>query len=435
MSINFFKGHPSVLLLPHQELADAYQKVLLENKYPEDQYENNPDNRHPLQYGSDRGNLEIRRAIADWSSRRLRRPPAHPDTFSLTNGLSFGAGAVLSACTSPHITEHAFLVSPTYFLISHSFVDYGFGGRMSSVEETPGEEYDIDLELLERRLTQLNAEHGLPEVDAHEINIVSDLICRGSRKFYRYVMYLVPTFSNPGGMTYSQKTRTKLLQIARKNDMLLLCDDVYDFLSYRDHVPPPKLNHIDADTIPEGWRFGNTVSNASFSKIVAPGLRVGWHEASKGLAHQLATIGTVKSGGTPSQLNSFVVRELILSGSLDRIITNFASTYRLRAATMLDAIRKYLPMNYTTVREMYGGYFLWVQLKAYNVDLAETIRKVANEHGVVIADGSNFEVLGDPLGWGQSHARLCVAFLSEEQIERGIMLWGDVIQRDHPDLY
>ena len=115
---------------------------------------------------------------------------------------------------------------------------------MSSVEETPGEEYDIDLELLERRLTQLNAEHGLPEVDAHEINIVSDLICRGSRKFYRYVMYLVPTFSNPGGMTYSQKTRTKLLQIARKNDMLLLCDDVYDFLSYRDHVPPPKLNHI-----------------------------------------------------------------------------------------------------------------------------------------------------------------------------------------------
>lgn len=436
-SINFFKGHPTVELLPNRELADAFKKVLVDTDYPDADYENDPNNRHPLQYGSDPGNLTVRQEVINWSSRKYGRIDGiDADTVNLTNGSSFGAFSVLSACTSPAITKHAFLVSPTYFLINYSFADFGLDGHMSAVMETPGAEYEIDLALLESKLHQLNEQYGLEQVSGEEINVVDDPTSRGPRKFYRYVMYLVPTFSNPGGLTYSTKTRMKLLEIARKNDLLIISDDVYDFLGYTDAKPPLKFNHLDADTLPSGWRFGNTVSNASFSKIIAPGLRVGWHESpTKYLAHQLATIGPVKSGGTPSQLNTFVVQELIRSGKLDTIITKLVSVYRARSKVMLDSLRKYLPQKYTEVCGGQGGYFVWVGLRAENINLADTITKLHKDYNVVIADGSNFEVTGDDKGWGRTNARLCVALLSEEQIERGIELWGKTIREMYPHLY
>lgn len=436
LNINFFKGHPTVSLLPAQELSDAYRKVLVETTYLDADYENDPDNRHPLQYGLDPGNASIRQALAQWSASKFERQAADPDSFNLTNGLSFGAGAVLAGCTSPNITKHAFLVSPTYFLINYSFADFGFAGNMSAVAETPGGEYDLDLVLLANKLAQLNEQYGLSEVEETEINVIDDPTSRGPRKFYRYVMYLVPTFSNPGGLTYSVETRKKLLEIARKNDLLVISDDVYDFLGYTGETPPPKFNHLDADTLPQGWTFGNTVSNASFSKIVAPGLRVGWHEtATPYLALQLATLGPVKSGGTPSQLNTFVVQELIKSGQLDTIIDKLVATFRARAHVMLRALSMHLPNKYMKVHGGTGGYFVWVSIDAPGFDMAELIRKVKEQHGVVIADGSSFEVTDNAMGWGRTHARLCVALLTEEEIEKGIRLWGEVIQETHPELY
>lgn len=436
LDINFFKGHPTISLLPTTELAEAYQKVLVETPSSEPDYENDPENRHPLQYGLDPGNATIRQTLARWTAGKYGRSPANCDTFNLTNGLSFGAGAVLSGCTSANVTKHAFLVSPTYFLINYSFADFGFAGNMSAVAETPGGDYDLDLVLLQNQLAQLNAQHGFEKVGDSEINVFDDPTERGPRKFYRYVMYLVPTFSNPGGLTYSLKTRQKLLEIARQNDMLLLSDDVYDFLGYTREMPPLKLNYLDADTLPHGWKFGNTVSNSSFSKIVAPGLRVGWHEtATPHLAQQLATLGPVKSGGTPSQLNTFVIQELINSGRLDAIIDKLATAYLARAQTMLRALGTYLPRKYTSFYGGAGGYFVWVSIEAPGLNVADTIRKVKQNHGVIIADGSNFEVSDNSLGWGRTHARLCVALLTNEQIDKGIQLWGEVIRQEHPELY
>lgn len=430
--INFFKGHPTIDLLPNEELAASFTKVL-QGDYSDS--ENDPENRHPLQYGSDPGNLDIRKCISNWSCLKFNRPAADPDTLNLTNGSSYGAMNILAACTDREITKQAFLVSPTYFLINYAFYDFGFEGKMSSILETPGQEYDIDLALLEQKLTQLNAANGFTEVGENEINLIhtSD---RGLRKLYRYVMYLVPTFSNPGGLTYSRKTRMKLLEIARKNDLLLITDDVYDFLGYEGKSPELKITHLDVDTLPTNFQFGNSVSNASFSKIIAPGLRVGWHETvTEKLAQQLATLGAVKSGGTPSQLNTFVVQDLIKSGQLDTIVKKFIKVYSSRSRVMLTALRKYLPVKSTKIFGGDGGYFVWVEVEADNVDLAETIKLAKEKHNVIIADGSEFEVAGDPKGWGKSHARLCVALLSEKEIERGIELWGEVIQEKYPELY
>lgn len=429
--INFFKGHPTLALLPSEEIATAFRKVIVDNQYTD--FELSTSSRHPLQYGTDPGNLEIREDVARWSSGKFGRKALSPDSINLTGGASFGSADILAVCSDLLVTQHVFLVSPTYFLANYMFIDAGFEGKMSAVKETPGGTYDIDLDALESKLSALDAELGLEPVQDKEINIIEDPSGRGPRKLYRYVMYLVPTFSNPGGLTYSYETRLKLIQIARKHDMLLISDDVYDYLSYDGKPPVLKLNHIDEDTLPSGWKYGNTVSNCSFSKIIAPGLRTGWQETpTPALAQQIATNGATKSGGTPSQLNTFVVREFIISGGLDASISLLVKTFKARAEVLKAALRKYLPKN-ITVYGGDGGYFVWVEMEG--VDMAESLAALAKEHNVIIADGSHFEVTGDVLGWGKKGARLCVAFHSEDEIEEGVRIWGEFLRKNHCDLF
>lgn len=430
--MNFFKGHPSLELLPRDELAEMFESVISET--PLSGFESDPYNRHPLQYGTDLGNLTTRSAIAEWLDIQFSRSSADASKINLTGGASYGAANALLACTSPHLTKHAFVVLPTYFLINYAFIDAGFGGHMSAVRETPGGEYDIDLETLEERLNHLDAVNDFSPVEEEEINVFPDPTGRGDRKLYRYVMYLVPSFSNPGGLLYSEKTRERLVAVARKHDMLLLSDDVYDHLHYDRNPFWRKLNHVDEDSLPSGWRFGNTISNCSFSKIIAPGLRVGWQETvSLHLALQLATTGANKSGGTPGQLQTAVVEELVSRGLLDDIIASYRKTYKARAHAMHRALKVHLPPRNTSIFSAHGGYFFWVDIEG--VDLAATFAELEEKHGVVIPDGGHFEVHDEALGWSKRGARLSVSYLGEEDIEDGIRLWGEVLRDRYPDLY
>lgn len=429
-TIDFFKGNASSYLLPSAQIAAAYSEVL-----HQDDYDLNPDNAHPLHYGTDLGNLRIRENVVRWSNGKFGRDFHDPATINLTAGASYGAANILTACTRPDITKHVFAVSPTYFLINYAFADAGFAGNISAVRETPSEEYDVDIATLEATLVKLDQQHGLGPVES-EINVFDDPTGRGSRKYYRYVMYLVPTFSNPGAATYSLKTRQKLLQVARRHDMLLLCDDVYDFLAYDLQTKVLKLNHLDHDSLPEGYKYGNTISNCSFSKIIAPGLRVGYQEtATQYLATQLATTGANISGGTPGQLSTFVVDRFITSGDLDKSIKLLATTFKSRARAMEAAVQKYLPAKHVKFCGGEGGYFCWIQIDHPMVDMGRTVDAVQQKYGVRIPHGSHFEVHGDPLGWGKCAVRLCVTLTTEEEIEEGIKKWGAVIREMFPQLY
>lgn len=432
--INFFKGHPTLDLLPKEELSNAFTRVIRDTAHTD--YESDPDNRHPLQYGTDPGNLTARQALAQWVNKQFDRDSLLANQINLTGGSSYGAQNILLATTSTEITKQAFIVLPTYFLINYAFIDAGFEGKMTAIKETPGEQYEIDLDYLKEQLEYHDQKNGLEPVGDTEINILIDPTGRGKRKQYRYVMYLVPTFSNPGGLTYSESMRAKLVKLARKHDMLLLSDDVYDHLHYEGKPPVRKLSQIDQDTLPKNWSYGNTVSNASFSKIIAPGLRVGWQETvSLALALQLATTGANKSGGSPGQLNSIVVQHFIEDGILNKTIEFYKKTYKLRSQTLRQALEKHLPTKHTKIYGGDGGYFTWVEIKDLSVDLQKVIITLQKTHNVVIADGGNFEVAGDSLGWSKIGARLCVALLNEQEIEEGIEQWGKVLREAHPDLY
>ncbi|EGV62607.1 Valine--pyruvate aminotransferase [Yamadazyma tenuis] len=418
--INFFKGYASNSLHPRKELEAAFSKVLLETDF--DKYDTDPDNQHPLNYGTDPGNFDIRQQLSKFMARKFNVPEADPDCFNLTNGASFGIGMALKMATNLEYTKKVFVVSPCYFLINHSFVDAGFSGRIASINETPGAEYEIDIEALEMQLQNIDKENGEDKTGG----IFPDPLGRDDNRVYRSVIYIVPTYSNPGGLTYSLKTRLKMIELARRHNMLIICDDVYDLLNYTDDSPLPRLVHLDRETCTDGW--GHVVSNASTSKLISPGLRFGWHEtATPKLAFQFSQEGNTKSGGTPSQLNSYVIHELLITGTIDDIINNFISHYRERSKVLKDSIKKYLPPS-TKFYGGDGGYFIWVTLDPkYN--LVKVVSTLAKEHNIILASGTNFEVAENHRGLGDS-VRLCFSFLTPPEIEYGIKTFGSLLKED-----
>lgn len=417
-TINFFKGFASTNLFPKTELQSCYSKILLDTDY--DKFDSDPDNQNPLTYGTDPGNFEVRKEISSYLARKFNIPTPDPDCLNLTNGASFGIGVVLNRATNPKYTKRIFIVSPCYYLINYAFVDAGFGDRIVSINETPESQFQIDLDHLEKELKLAEQEEDPVEFEG---GIEKDVCERADGKLYKSAIYIVPTFSNPGGLIYSEETKLKLLELARKYNMLIICDDVYDLLEYTGKKPMPRLVHMDRETCSD--EFGNVVSNSTTSKIVAPGLRFGWLETAKpSLAEQFSQEGCTKSGGSPSQLSSFVIKELMSSGKLDLIVENFTKHFTERSKVMVESIQKYLPPS-TKFYGGTGGYFIWVSLdQKYN--LKEICDRLENEHGIILASGTHFEVVNNKQGW-ENCVRLCFSFLPPEDIEYGIKVWGSLL--------
>ncbi|OWB58637.1 hypothetical protein B5S28_g4695 [[Candida] boidinii] len=433
---NFFKGHPSPYLLPTKEVLEAantsFQKVIDNPSFYDD-----VDNRHPLTYGTDPGNLEVRSAIAKWNDRNFKlNTPTNPDCINLTGGASYGIMNILTQATSPHnnYTKQAFLVTPTYFLINGSFIDAGFGGKLTGVEEFANG--DIDLEFLESKIKYFNSlDKSTDEEKLAKLSIIKDTT-RVEKKIYEYVLYITPNFSNPKGGILSDDCKIKLVNLARKYDILIIADDVYDLLDYSrpyNEIPNyhKRLVYVDRETMKDQENgYGNTISNGTFSKLIGPGLRVGWQESvNPKLANILAAGGAHRSGGSPSQANTVIVGELLQSGSLDKIISNLRKVYSERAKTMIESIKEYLPQG-TEISGGEGGYFFWITLpKGYDC------RKICQEcdnRGVVLANGDHFEVIGDSRNWGDSSVRISISVLNNDEIKNGVKIWGEVCKDLYP---
>lgn len=163
-----------------------------------------------------------------------------------------------------------------------SDVDCGYSTRITGI---PEDEEGLNLSILQSHLDKFEDE---PETEKPN----------WQKCTYRYVFYGVPTFSNPTGSIMSLSRRESLLEVcslgmqltklARKYNMLLVTDDVYDLLTYTSEALPPRLVTLDSPLSTEEG-FGNTVSNCSFSKLLAPGLRFAFIQGRKALIHELST--------------------------------------------------------------------------------------------------------------------------------------------------
>lgn len=439
--INFFKGHPTFKLLPRNEIINATTQLLSPN---ERSYDDQTENRHPLTYGSDEGAYWVRDEIAKFNNDKIfqfakdSKCTTKPEFLNLTSGASYGILSVLLQSTLAHTnyTKQAFIISPTYFLINDCFIDAGFSGKLTAINEKI-EENSIDFEYLESRLKYYDSLDNNVEIDP---NCIINPIKPIDKKIYKFVLYCVPTFSNPSGMTFSIETKTRLIELARKYDMLIIADDVYDILNYEkplDKLPltPKRFVHLDRETNSDPNSYGNTISNSTFSKIIAPGLRFGYQETiNSKFAYQLSEGGANQSGGTPSQLNSMIIGTLLQNGDAERIIAKLRATYKERSEALYQSIEKWLPKG-TRFELMKGGYFTWVTLpEGYNCKEIEATLKARYE--VIMANGSEFEVIGDEKDWGNRSVRLSISFLEKDVIEEGIELWGKICKEyaDEHDL-
>ncbi|ANZ77132.1 BA75_04143T0 [Komagataella pastoris] len=430
--INFFRGHPTSSLLPYGEIAEASVRVMRKFQERPDLYEfDGSDNRGPLEYGNDFGNTDIREIIAKWNDSWFKKssyPFSETDVnvINITGGASSGATTILNQCTHPKVTKQVFVVTPTYFLVNSLLIDAGLGGKLTAIEED--DQGQIDLEELERLLLKYTDPDEKIPID-HDI--MSDRVegaadpSRAPRKFYRFAMYLIPTFSNPKGGVLDYEHREALVELARKYDVLLISDDVYDYLRYDGSELLPRLSTIDRAT--RTSLYGNTVANCTFSKLVGPGLRVGWQEtASPQLTEILSQGGFVKSGGAAGQMSSFLVADLITTGTIDKIIHHLNGVYQQRANTLKHLLDTYLPKG-TTYTGGNGGYFMWVTLPD-EYDTRSIVKDLSANYDVLLASGDKCEVEGDCRHWGLHSVRLCLSYLTEEEMTEGVKIWGRVCE-------
>lgn len=244
---------------------------------------------------------------------------------------------------------------------------------------------------------------------------------------YRHVIYVVPTFANPSGQIMSLRRRKQLVLLARQHDALVIADDVYDHLSWLQDAKGlnntilPRIVDIDHELFKGPTRhgadgFGNAISNGTFSKIMGPGCRTGWVEASEKFTYGLSQVGSTRSGGAPSQLAAAIVAEVMKAGDLNHQIDSvLRPVLETRCKIMIEALSEWLSPLGVSWKNVHGGYFVWVNLP---IPLAQDFAvKAKNEANVVVAPGHDFRVNGDDKGSNfNSSFRLCFAWESEARI-------------------
>ncbi|ETN43062.1 uncharacterized protein HMPREF1541_02220 [Cyphellophora europaea CBS 101466] len=429
-TIDLLKGWPATSLLPPTLLQDAAVHTLSQK--------DDSVITEILEYGNDEGYRPLREAIASWLTQFYQpKDSISHERVCITGGASQNLANVLASFTDPVYTLHVWQVAPTYYLACRIFTDAGFDGRLKAV---PEDDEGIDLEFLE---------HGLRTSEQRAVaegNVAPKIKQpKPWRKIYRHIIYCVPTFSNPSGRVMSLARRQALVRLARKYDALIVSDDVYDMLLWNsspdapfqvmDKAYLPRV--VDVDKYLDGGpidEFGHALSNGSFSKIIAPGVRTGWAEGTPRLAYGLSQNGSSRSGGAPSQLVASFVHNMLTTGVLQNHIFQFLQVeYSQRYHRMISAVEQHLlPLGLTMPqanRDVAGGYFVWLRLPGGLV--ADVISKRALAEGLIIITGPSFRVEGDeatPETRFDRDIRLCFAWESKDLLEEGVVILARVIR-------
>ncbi|MBT3189778.1 MAG: PLP-dependent aminotransferase family protein [Anaerolineae bacterium] len=384
--IDLGMGNPDFNLLPDEILRLASEKAFTKGINAS------------LQYGREQGNGYFRVALADFLTGSLDKKVDADSLF-----ISTGSSSALNLLTTLYTKagDTVFVEEPTYFLALRIFADHGL--RVISI---PIDEEGLNADALEDEL----------------------------KKYQPKLLYTIPTFQNPSGHTLSLERREKLIELAEKHDFLIVADEVYHLLPYGNPTDF-KENSPSKKHIQEGRKshqknsFENLsglplkpfalfakdstqiASLNSFSKILAPGLRLGWVQAHPKVLKKIMSAGLLDSGGGMNPFTSAIVHELVTSGDLEKNIALLRRTYHSRLNVMDKAIKEMLPSAEYTLPQ--GGFFFWVRIRGQNTT---ELRQHAKEFKVDFRQGVLFSA-----NQGMTeYMRLCFAFYSEDEIIEGV---------------
>jgi len=238
-------------------------------------------------------------------------------------------------------------------------------------------------------------------------------------------MYILPNFQNPSGVTMSVSRRRELVDLGDKHGVPIIEDDPYGQLRYEgDHLPSlvvlDRNRHNGHDKM---YELGNVIYLSTFSKTLAPGLRLGWIVAPQEVITKLAQL---KQGADlhTSTFNQIVAYEVAKDGFLDEHVRLIRRVYRERRDVMLEALQEFFPEECTWTRPQ-GGLFLWVTLPLGLY--ANELFKTALEENVAFVPGESFYAVPDELG--ERQLRLNFSNATPEKIREGIRRLANAVKR------
>ncbi len=358
--LSFAGGLPAPELFPAEALSQAYQAALRKNPGA------------ALQYGITEGFLPLR----EWLAARLRGQgiPATAESVMVVSGSQQGIDLVSRVLLDPGAT--VLVENPTYLAALQAFA-----ACEAKVVALPGDDDGLRTELLEEA------------VRAHRPALI----------------YLVPEFQNPRGTTLAESRRRELTRVATRHGVPVLEDDPYGALRFRGTSSTPIAALAD----------GLTFYLGTFSKTLAPGLRLGWIHGPKALIRTL-TIAKQACDLHTATLTQHAVVELLETFDYQAHLEAIRAEYRRRCDAMLRALERSMPAG-TRWSRPDGGLFLWLELPSGLRD--DEVFLAAIEHAVAVVPGSGFFV-GPP---EHGFLRLNFSNQSVANIELGMARLGQTL--------
>lgn len=387
--------------------------------------------------------------------RELLKLSEDPDIISFAGGLPapeiFPVAAFEEAAIRV-LREHGsqalqYSTTEGFLPLRHWIVDYmgqyGIEAKAENVLITSGSQQALDLIgkvlinpgdlILTEKPTYLGALQAWRAYQAEYISVpiddngmmidqLEEALCSGPK-----FMYILPNFQNPGGVTLSIERRHQLIKIADKYGVPIIEDDPYGELRYEgQHIPPLVVLDAQMQKVRKnysndfGFMQGNVIYTSTFSKTLAPGLRLAWIVAPTDVISRcvMAKQGMDLHTSTLIQMTAF---ELLKGDFLKEHVTLIRQVYGYRRDTMFEALEKYFPpgVHWTHPK---GGLFLWVTLPR-EFDAIDLMAK-AIEHKVAFVPGCAFY----PDGNGHNTFRLNFSNAQPEEIQIGIRRLAEVLK-------
>jgi 2-aminoadipate transaminase len=254
------------------------------------------------------------------------------------------------------------------------------------------------------RETKLDKDGMIPEALEETIK---EIVSEGKQiKF----LYIIPSFQNPMSSMLTMERRRKIIDLAKKYDFLILEDNPYGYISFEGPMPTP-IKGLDDD--------GRVMYTSTYSKIVSPGMRIGWLCAHKEFIIKMAEAkgSTIISNALISQ---YVAAKLFEQGNVDKQIEKMKKVYNKKRDVMLESMDTYFPKE-AKWNEPKGGLFLWVELPE-SVNTTELLMEAVSR-GVAYIPGSNFYTTET-----HNHIRLNYSHPSIDDIVEGIKILGELLK-------
>jgi DNA-binding transcriptional MocR family regulator len=371
--ISLAGGMPQLRSMPFKEISEVIADVITEK------------GEMMWQYGSAQGNYRLRELVLDISA--LEGVTATPDNVVITSG---------SQQALDYITR--IFINPGDVILAEAPNYVGALGVFRSFQAEVANVAIDDLGLV-------------PDKFEKQLKRLDQI---GKRVKF---LYTVPNFHNPSGVTLANERRPKVLEICKKYDVLIVEDNPYGLLSFDGDI---HLSLYSYDYDAELGYAPNVVYLGSFSKIMAPGFRVGWSVVPKGIKEKLV-LSSESAILCPSNASQMTLIAYLENFDWKKQIETYRNIYKERHDAMVEAIRKYLP--YCDFHDPSGGFYIWLKVPEHIN--TKHIQAECIEAGVAYVPGRGFFATGE----GDDYMRLSFCFPTPAHITEGVRRLATVLDK------